>query len=133
MPRSASSSAVARPMPVEAPVTSTFMNRDTTRVLFAELAAATEDVRGVSGRLAKVERLAAALRELAPEERVAGASYLAGTPRQRVLGVGWASLRDDPPPPASEPTLTVADVDAALAARGGDERRGLGRGAPGAL
>ena len=91
------------------------MNRDTTRVLFAELAAATEDVRGVSGRLAKVERLAAALRELAPEERVAGASYLAGTPRQRVLGVGWASLRDDPPPPASEPTLTVAEVDAVLA------------------
>ncbi|HEX6023899.1 MAG TPA: ATP-dependent DNA ligase [Solirubrobacter sp.] len=84
-------------------------------MLFAELAAATEDVRGVSSRLAKVERIAAALRGLAPEERVAGASYLAGSPRQRVLGVGWASMRDDPPPPACEPTLTVADVDAALA------------------
>ncbi len=84
-------------------------------MLFAELAAATDDVRGVSGRLAKVERLAAALRELAPEERVAGASYLAGSPRQRVLGVGWASLREDPPPPALEPALTVAEVDAALA------------------
>src|SRR5690242_15544265 len=114
MPRSASSTAVARPIPVDAPVTRMFMNRDTTRVLFAELAAATEDVRSVSGRLAKVERLAAALSSLAPEERVAGASYLAGTPRQRVLGVGWASLREDPPPPADEPTLTVAEVDAAL-------------------
>ena len=84
-------------------------------MLFAELAAATEDVRAKSGRLAKVERIAAALRGLAPEERVAGASYLAGSPRQRVLGVGWASLRDDPPPPAAAPTLTVAEVDAALA------------------
>ena len=62
-------------------------------MLFAELAAATEDVRAVSGRQAKVERLAAALRALAPDERAAGAGYLAGAPRQRVLGVGWASLR----------------------------------------
>ena len=85
-------------------------------MLFAELAVATEDVRGVSGRLAKVERLAAALGALDPEERVAGASYLAGSPRQRVLGVGWASLRDDPPPPAAVATLSVAEVDAALAA-----------------
>jgi DNA ligase-1 len=83
------------------------------RVLFADLAAATEDVRAVSGRKAKVERLAAALRELAPEERRAGAGYLAGAPRQRVLGVGWAALRE-PVPPAAEPSLTVAEVDAAL-------------------
>src|SRR4051812_12204815 len=75
-------------------------------VLFAELAAATEDVRAVPGRLAKVERIAVALRGLAPGERVAGASYLAGSPRQRVLGVGWASLREDPPPAAAEPALT---------------------------
>src|SRR4051794_17254698 len=83
-------------------------------VLFAELAAASEDVRAVSGRREKVERLAAALRALAPEERAAGAGYLAGAPRQRVLGVGWAALRE-PPPPAAEPSLTVAEVDGALA------------------
>src|SRR3954452_21233855 len=83
-------------------------------MLFADLAAAVEDVRAVSGRLAKVERIAAALRELAPEERVAGAGYLAGSPRQRVLGVGWASLREEPPPPAAEASLSVADVDVAL-------------------
>jgi DNA ligase-1 len=82
-------------------------------VLFADLAAATEDVRAESGRKAKVERLALALRGLAPEERRAGAGYLAGAPRQRVLGVGWAALRE-PPPPAPEATLTVAQVDAAL-------------------
>ena len=82
-------------------------------VLFADLAAATEDVRAVSGRKAKVERLAAALRALAPDERRAGTGYLAGAPRQRVLGVGWAALRE-PVPPAAEASLTVAEVDAAL-------------------
>lgn len=82
-------------------------------MLFADLAAATEDVRAVSGRKAKVERLALALRALAPEERRAGAGYLAGAPRQRVLGVGWAALRE-PPAPADVGTLTVAEVDAAL-------------------
>jgi DNA ligase 1 len=84
-----------------------------TRVLFAELAAATEDVRAVPGRKAKVERLASALRALAPDERRAGTGYLAGAPRQRVLGVGWAALRE-PVPPAFEASLTVAEVDAAL-------------------
>jgi DNA ligase-1 len=84
-------------------------------VLFAELAAATEDVRSLSGRKAKVARLAEALRGLDPGERLAGAGYLAGAPRQRVLGVGWASL-PELPPSASEPTLTVADVDVAFAA-----------------
>src|SRR4051794_35312450 len=102
-------------MPVEAPVTSTSMTfARLLVVLFAELAAATEDVRAVPGRLAKVSRLAEALGGLSPDERAAGAMYLAGSPRQRVLGVGWASLRDDPPPAAASPTLTVAEVDAAL-------------------
>src|SRR3954453_13661292 len=96
------------------------------RVLFADLAAAVEDVRAVSGRLAKGERIAAALGALAPEERVAGAGYLAGAPRQRVLGVGWASLREEPPPAAVEPTLTVAEVDGAL-------ERGAGMGGAGSV
>ena len=82
-------------------------------MLFAELAAATEDVRAVPGRKAKVERLAAALRELGPGERRAGTGYLSGAPRQRVLGVGWAALRE-PVAPALAPSLTVAEVDAAL-------------------
>jgi DNA ligase-1 len=84
-------------------------------VLFAELAAATDDVRALSGRKDKVERLAAALRELSEDERVAGAGYLAGAPRQRVLGVGWASLKELPPA-AEEPSLSVAEVDAAFQA-----------------
>ncbi len=83
-------------------------------MLFADLAAATEDVRAAAGRRDKVERLAAALSALAPAERAAGAGFLAGAPRQRVLGVGWAALRE-PPPAAAAPSLSVAEVDAALA------------------
>ena len=102
------------------------MNRDTTRVLFAELAAATEDVRGVSGRLAKVERLAAALRALAPGGARRGRELprrLAAPARAR-RRLGLAARRPSRRPPTT-PTLTVAEVDTALAARGGDERRGL--------
>ncbi len=84
-------------------------------MLFAELAAATEDVRSLSGRKAKVARLAEALRGLDEGERAAGAGYLAGAPRQRVLGVGWASLKELPPAAAS-PSLSVADVDTAFSA-----------------
>ena len=43
----------------------------------------------------------------------AGAAYLAGEVRQRQTGVGYASLRDLPPP-ATDPSLTVAEVDATL-------------------
>ena len=41
-------------------------------------------------------------------------SYLSGELRQRRTGVGWASLRDLPPP-ATEATLNVAEVDRAFA------------------
>ncbi|MER7169248.1 ATP-dependent DNA ligase [Micromonospora sp. NPDC000207] len=78
---------------------------------FIDLAATSAAVTATSGRRAKVELLAATLRDLAPAEVPAGAGYLAGELRQRQTGVGWASLRDLPPP-AAEPTLTVIEVDA---------------------
>lgn len=81
---------------------------------FAELAATSAAVAVTSARKAKVELLAGALRGLAPEEAEAGAAYLSGELRQRQTGVGWASLRDLPPP-APVATLTVAGVDRAAA------------------
>jgi ATP-dependent DNA ligase I len=81
---------------------------------FVDLAATSAAVAASAARRAKIELLAAALRQLAPDEIEAGAAYLAGELRQRQIGVGWASLRDLPPP-AGEPTLTVGRVDAALA------------------
>jgi len=83
-------------------------------VEFADLAATSAAVAATSGRRAKVELIAGALRRLAPDEIAAGAAYLAGELRQRQIGVGWASLRDLPPP-AAVATLHVRDVDAALA------------------
>ncbi len=97
-------------------------------MLFADLAATSAAGAVTPARRAKIELLAQCLRRLAaadpaadpaddPAERdatiAAGAAYLAGEVRQRRTGVGWASLRDLPPP-APVSTLTVADVDTAL-------------------
>ena len=67
-------------------------------MLLAELVATSAAVAATSGRRAKIELIAGALRRLAPDEIAAGAAYLAGELRQRQIGVGWASLRDLPPP-----------------------------------
>jgi DNA ligase-1 len=83
-------------------------------VRFLDIAATSAAVAATSGRKAKIELLAATLRRLDPGEIVAGAAFLAGELRQRQTGVGYAALRDRPPP-AAEATLTVAAVDAAVA------------------
>jgi DNA ligase-1 len=84
-------------------------------VLFADLAAATEQVRATRSRTAKVAVLAECLGRLAPEEVEAGVAFLSGEPRQTRLGAGYATLRDVEVPPAPEPGLTVSDVDEAFA------------------
>ncbi|MBE1484536.1 ATP-dependent DNA ligase [Plantactinospora soyae] len=81
---------------------------------FVDLAATSAAVAATSGRRAKVELLAGALRNLGPDEIAAGSAYLAGEVRQRQTGVGYASLRELPPV-AEQPSLTVAGVDAAIA------------------
>ncbi len=82
-------------------------------VLFADLAAVSLAVAGTRSRKRKAELLGDALRKLAPGEIEPGVAYLSGELRQRRTGVGWASLRDLPPP-AGDPALTVAAVDDAL-------------------
>jgi DNA ligase-1 len=90
-------------------------------VRFVDVAATSAAVAETSGRLAKINLLAASLRRLAdpadgggdPVTIAAGAAFLAGELRQRQTGVGWASVRDVPAP-AEVPTLTVGEVDAAI-------------------
>jgi len=88
-------------------------------VLLRHLVEASERVGATSSRLGKVEALADCLRRLAPDpgEAAAGVAFLAGELRQRQIGVGWAALRELPPP-AAAPSLTVGDVDRAFAAIG---------------
>ena len=68
-------------------------------------------VRATSARGGKVEHLAGLLRRLEPAETAAAVSWLSGELTQRQIGVGWAALRDRPPP-AAEPSLTVAEIEA---------------------
>jgi len=74
-------------------------------------------VAATPARGAKTAALAAYLASLAPDEVPVAAAFLSGRLSQRQIGVGYAMLRDRPPP-AAAPELTLAEVDAAFAAVG---------------
>jgi DNA ligase-1 len=83
---------------------------------FADLVSTSRRVADTGSRNAKTSLLAAFLRRLAPEEIPIGVAYLSGETRQGRSGIGYALLRDAASaPPATVPSLTIADVDAALA------------------
>jgi ATP-dependent DNA ligase I len=82
-------------------------------VLFEEIARTSGAVAGTAGRLAKIGTLADCLRRLRPDEARVAVHYLSGELPQGTIGVGWASLRDLPPP-ALTPTLEILEVDEAL-------------------
>ncbi len=81
--------------------------------MLAEIAQTSQQVAAVSARRAKIELLGLRLREADPAEASIAVFYLSGELPQRQIGVGYAAFRD-PPPPAREAALTVADVDAAF-------------------
>lgn len=81
---------------------------------FAELVAASEAVAATRARTAKIAALAAAIAQADPEERAAAVALLAGEPRQGRFGVGWRTAYELEVAPAAEPSLTVAEVDAAI-------------------
>ncbi|HEY8480409.1 MAG TPA: ATP-dependent DNA ligase [Spirillospora sp.] len=82
-------------------------------MLLADIARTSLAVAGTSSRKTKVTVLAECLRTADPGEAPTVVAYLSGELPQRQIGVGYAALRDLPPP-ASEPSLTVPDVDAAF-------------------
>src|SRR5262245_48556847 len=86
--------------------------------LLADLVATSDAAREIPGRLAKIARIADGLARVEPGEMAAAVAMLAGVPRQGSVGIGWAALKDLPPP-AATPTLTVAEVDRALTAIAG--------------
>jgi DNA ligase-1 len=84
-------------------------------MFLVRLAEVSHEVAASSGRLQKIERLAALLRALAPEELPFAIAALSGEPRQGRLGVGAAAIRAAADGPAAAlPSLTLADVDAAF-------------------
>ena len=101
-------------------------------MLLVDVATASAEVGATSARLAKIARIAELLARAAdegdPKLVAVVVSWLSGELPQRQIGVGWAALRTLPPP-AAEPSLTVAAVDAAfseigaVAGKGSQARR----------
>ena len=79
----------------------------------AELVDASAAVSATAARNAKVGVLAELLARAEPEEVAPVVSWLSGELTQRQIGVGWALLRERPEP-AEQPSLTVAELEAAL-------------------
>jgi ATP-dependent DNA ligase I len=93
------------------------------RVLLAQIAEVSRSVAVTSARLAKIDMLAAALREAGPLEVPIAVAYLSGELPQRQIGIGWAALRGGFAP-AAEPTLTLSDVDSGFSAIGAVSGKG---------
>ncbi len=83
-------------------------------MLLDEIARTSAEVAETSARLRKTELIADCLRALEPAEVPVAVAYLAGELPQGSVGVGWAALRELPPPAPEPPTLEVLDVDAAV-------------------
>lgn len=85
-------------------------------MLLDRLVTALETVAATRSRLAKVDALAGLLHELAatPDEIAPAVGFLIGRPRQGRVGVGWRGARAAMAAPATEPTLTIADLDGLL-------------------
>src|SRR5882672_5022450 len=84
-------------------------------MLLQQLVRTSRLVAETSSRLAKIDLLAALLREAAPEEIEIVIAYLSGAVRQAKLGVGWATLQAARPAASETPSLGVLEVDATLA------------------
>jgi DNA ligase-1 len=82
--------------------------------LLADLVAASEQVAGISARSRKVAILVDLLRRLDTEEVAIAVGFLSGAPRQGRVGVGHSTIYGVEVRPASEPSLTLSDVDRAI-------------------
>nr|WP_228501171.1 ATP-dependent DNA ligase [Nocardioides agariphilus] len=81
--------------------------------MLARIVETSQTVAATRSRKAKVAALAETLAEADPADLEVVTSYLGGSLLQRRTGVGWRGI-GSPPPPADEPTLTVAEVHAAF-------------------
>lgn len=83
-------------------------------MLLADVVATSDAVAATRSRNAKVAAIAELLGQAGPDDVVPTVGFLVGEPRQGRIGVGWRSLAALDAPPADEPSLTVAELDAAI-------------------
>jgi DNA ligase 1 len=80
-------------------------------MLFAEIVATSVEVAKSSGRLAKTSLLAGCIRRSSPEEAAIAINYLSGILPQGRIGIGITKILNLRQHPASEPSLTLCEVD----------------------
>jgi ATP-dependent DNA ligase I len=83
--------------------------------LLADVVAASEDVTDTSSRSRKVAILAELVRKLDADEVPIAVGLLSGIPRQGRVGVGYSTIYGIEQQPAADPSLTVDDLDRAIA------------------
>jgi DNA ligase-1 len=84
-------------------------------VKFDALVQTSKAVAASSGRLEKIARLAAFLKQLSTEEAAIAIGFFTGWPRQGKIGVGWATVAEaSETPAAAAATLDLLDVDRAF-------------------
>jgi DNA ligase 1 len=83
--------------------------------LLAEVVAASKEVTDTSSRARKIAVLAELLRSLEPDEVPIAVGVLAGAPRQGRVGVGYSTVYRIESAPAVEPSLTIDELDHAIA------------------
>ncbi len=85
--------------------------------LLVSLVGTSQRVAATPARVGKIHELAMFLGQLGSDELGIAAHYLAGETPQGRIGIGYASLASAAAsPPASEPTLSLADLDSRLTA-----------------
>lgn len=83
--------------------------------LLAVVVETSAKVAATAARLAKMRELAACLRQFTPDEIVIGVAYLSGETPQGKFGIGYSVLKTaSTGSPASEPVLSVLEVDQRL-------------------
>ncbi|HET7857236.1 MAG TPA: ATP-dependent DNA ligase [Gaiellaceae bacterium] len=82
--------------------------------LLADVVGTSRQVAETSSRSGKIGLLAGLLKALTPDEIAPVVGFLAGTPRQGRIGVGYATIYGLDVAPADAPSLTVDSLDRAI-------------------
>ena len=94
-------------------------------MLLDEIARVSAEVAAASARTEKTRLLAECLRRAGADEHAVAVAYLSGDLPQGSIGVGWAALRDLPPPAEPPPTLELLEVHEAVSRVGSRVGQGI--------